>query len=331
MNYRALLLLLFLSISPVLADRWPKGLETELVEGRVTSIRTLSAAVEDWDGSNDYHVLTLDNGLKGVFRSEDDPWGSVAEAVAYQFDLRLETELVPPTVPRTLRREELGEDWPWEEDTRPGSLQLFVEGARPTEESDLTQPDLANSEILCFLLGRYDNHSANLLVTPDGRLLLVDFEGTMDIQKVRYGEFPFLRRGGWHEGGLSGEEPFPFDNPSKLVDPTLEEIQRTFEPWWGQYWSQGMTLLYKLLDGIPERTVPYVIWDGRLWVQVKVRSRHPAFTDFYPDSTMRNLERLGEAEIRALLREPLGEAHLQGILERRRQLVGSWKASTPEK
>lgn len=147
----------------------------------------------------------------------------------------------------------------------------------------------------------------------------------MDIQKVRYGEFPFLRRGGWHEGGLSGEEPFPFDNPSKLVEPTLEEIQSAFGPWWGQFWPQGMNLLYKLLNGIPERTVPYVIWDGRLWVQVKVRSRHPAFTDFYPDSTMRNLERLGEAEIRALLREPLGEAHLQGILERRRQLVESWK------
>ena len=205
---------------------------------------------------------------------------AVAEAVAYQFDLRLGTELVPPTVFRTLRREELGEDWPWEEDMRPGSLQLFVEGARPSEESDLAQPDLANSEILCFLLGRYDNHADNLLVAPDGRLLLIDFEGAMDIQKVRYGEFPFLRRGGWHEGGLSAEESFPFDNPSKLV-----------------------------------------------WVQVKVRSRHPAFTDFYPDSTMRNLERLGEAEIRALLKEPLGEAHLQGILERRRQLVESWKAS----
>jgi len=324
-NFRVLMVLLLLLVSPTLAQRWPKSLEDELAEEEVVSIRALSTAVENWDGSNDYHVLTLANGLKGVFRSEDEPWGSVAEAVAYRFDLQLGTELVPPTVFRTLRRQELGEDWPWEQDRRTGSVQLFVEGARPSEESDFVQPDLANSEILCFLLGRYDNHAANLLVAPDGRLLLIDFEGAMDIQKVRYGEFPFLRRGGWHEGGLSGEEPFPFDNPSKLVEPTLEEIQSAFGPWWGQFWPQGMNLLYKLLNGIPERTVPYVIWDGRLWVQVKVRSRHPAFTDFYPDSTMRNLERLGEAEIRALLREPLGEAHLQGILERRRQLVESWK------
>ncbi|MCA9780889.1 MAG: hypothetical protein KC800_29415 [Candidatus Eremiobacteraeota bacterium] len=316
---------MLLLIGPALAERWPEALEAKLTQGRITSIRSLSSEVEDWDGSNDYHVLTLANGLKGVFRSEDEPWGSVAEAVAYLFDRRLGTELVPPTVLRTLTREELGEAWPWETDTRPGSLQLFVEGARPSEESDLVQPDRANSEILCFLLGRYDNHAANLLVAPDGHLLLVDFEGMLDIQQVRYGEFPFLRRGGWHEGGLSGEEPFPFDNPSKLVDPTLEEIRSTFGPWWGQFWPQGMNLLYKLLNGIPERTIPYVIWDGRLWVQVKVRSRHPAFTDFYPDITMRNLERLEDAEIRTFLREPLGEAHLQGIWERRRQLLEAWK------
>ena len=325
---RFVVFLMFLLIGPAFAERWPERLETELA-GEITSIRPLSSEVEDWDGSNDYHVLTLANDLKGVFRSEDEPWGSVAEAVAYQFDRRLGTELVPPTVLRTLSREELGEAWPWKTDSRPGSLQLFVEGARPSEESDLVQPDLANSEILCFLLGRYDNHAANLLVAPDGHLLLVDFEGMLDIQQVRYGEFPFLRRGGWHEGGLPGVEPFPFDNPSKLVDPTLEEIQSTFGPWWGQFWPQGMNLLYKLLNGIPERAIPYVIWDGRLWVQVKVRSRHPAFTDFYPDSTMKNLEKLEEAEIQAFLREPLGEAHLQGILERRRQLVEAWKKEPP--
>ena len=150
----------------------------------------------------------------------------------------------------------------------------------------------------------------------------------LDIQLVRYGEFPFLRRGGWHEGGLSGDEPFPFDSPSKLVDPSLTEIQGTFGPWWGQYWPQGMTLLYKLLDGIPERTVPYVVWANRLWVQVPVQSRHPAFTEFYPPETMKHLEALQESELRDILPEPFAEEHVHSILERRRQLLDHYRSST---
>jgi hypothetical protein len=317
-RYTICFVLLLLASAQAL--RWPAEVESNLSTSEVVAVKSLWEEIEDWDGSNDYHLFTLADGTKAVFRSEDEPWGSQAEVAAYRFDQLLGTELVPPTVPRTLHKGELGERWPWESESRIGSMQLFVEGARSAIAEDLKQPDLANSEILSFLLGRYDNHSGNLLVAPDGRLVVIDFEGSLDVQQVRYGEFPFLRRGGWHEGGLDGSKPFPFDSPSKLVDPTLQEIQATFGPWWGQHWAQGMKGLHGLLRGIPDRTVPYVVWDSRLWVQVPVRSRHPAYTDVYPKETLEAFDRLDEKAIQSLFGPPFGEAQISGFRDRLKQL-----------
>lgn len=327
------LFLLILLCGAGWAERWSPSLEQQLETAAVVSAQSLDSALTDWDGSNEYDLLTLEGGLKGVFRSEDEPWGSRAEVAAYRIDRELGTELVPPTVERTLKRSELGEAWPWAElEQRPGSLQLFVEGARPTRPQDKSQPDLANSEILCFVLGRYDNHDANLLVDPEGRLVLVDFEGALDHQMVRYGDFPFIKRGGFHASpdGVTGDQPFPFEQPRQLVDPSLEQIQQTFGPWWGQYWSQGMELLYRLLDGIPERTVPYVVWDNRLWVQVRVRSRHPAHTDLYPQSTLEALSRLSQPRLLELLGEPFTPAHARRMLERASQVLEAAQKSAQE-
>lgn len=305
------------------ADRWPPTTLEVLSQGKIVDSVLLENALEEWDGSNPYLLLTLKDGTRGVFRSEDEPWGSAAEVAGFQLDQLLGTDLVPPTVSRTLDRKELGENWPWKSDTRPGSLQLFVEGAKPTELDNLNKLDLANSEILGFVTGRYDNHKGNLLQTPDGRAVMIDFEGALDFQKVRYGDFPFIRRGGWAESPLnvSSDQPFPFDSPRKLVDPSLEAIQETFGPWWGQYWAQGMKGLHGLLRGIPERTIPYVIWDNRLWVQVKVQSRHPIRVEYFPPETMRALGALKKEQLEQIFTAPFRPSHIGGIQERSHQLL----------
>lgn len=321
-------LLILLTLATASAQRWPTEVGLELATAKLESTKPLSRAVENWDGSNEYYQLTLEGGRKAVFRSEDEPWGSLAEVAAYRVDQHLGTDLVPPTAERTLTAQEWGPDWPWPKlKERRGSVQLFVEGARPVREGDeLPQPDLANSEILCFVLGRYDNHSGNLLLSSDGRLVLVDFEGALDHQKVRYGDFAYIKRGGWAESPLNipASKPFPFDNPRKLVDPTLEEIQTTFNPWWGQYWAVGMKGLHGLLRGIPERTIPYAIWGNRLWVQVRVRSRHPAHTDLYPAPTMKALNEMTLHQLTKLLGgEPFSPAHARGMMERVGQLLNA--------
>ena len=46
----------------------------------------LQDALDEWDGSNPYWLVTLEDGTRAVFRSEDEPWGSEAEVAAYVFE-----------------------------------------------------------------------------------------------------------------------------------------------------------------------------------------------------------------------------------------------------
>ena len=321
-----------LLIHPALAQRWPVSQERILQQEGILEVKPLQEAVADFEGSNPYWLLTLKDGSRGVFRSEEEPWGSRAELSGYRLDKLLGTELVPPTVDRHIRRDEWPGDWPWKTEVREGTIQLFVEGAEQADPTELSKDDLANSEILSFFTGRHDNHSGNLLVAPNGRAVLIDFEGSLDIQQVRYGQFPFLKRGGWaaHPWNISDSEPFPFDNPRKLVDPTLAEVQSAFGPWWGQIWPQGMKMIHGFVPGLPNRTIPFAIWGKQLWVQVPVRSRHAAHTDYYPQSTMEALKSLSLSHIEALFPHPYHRRHHLGFLERKEQLITAYKRNPKE-
>ncbi len=319
---RVFLIFLILAL-PALAQRWSDDSLERLQMSPVKDWVFLNEALEDWEGSNPYLLVTLENGDRAVFRSEDDPWGSMAEVSGYEIDTYLGTELVPPTVKRTMRKSQWPGKWPWRESTRLGSLQLFVEGAEPTSLRSLSKEDRANCEILGFLTGRYDNHSGNLLKDQQGRAVMIDFEGSLDIQKVRYGEFPFIRRGGSHHTPevVSGEEPFPFDSPKLLVNPDLTRIQETFNPWWGQIWPQGMKQLARLVEHLPNREVPYILWDDALWIGIQVRSRHAYHTDYYPLKTMQKIQEIDEKKVQDFLPSPYRAPHRREFMNRRNQLL----------
>ena len=319
---RVFLIFLILAL-PALAQRWSDDSLERLQMSPVKDWVFLNEALEDWEGSNPYLLVTLENGDQAVFRSEDDPWGSMAEVSGYEIDSFLETELVPPTVKRIMKRSQWPGKWPWKETTRPGSLQLFVEGAEPTILESLSQEDRANCEILGFLTGRYDNHSGNLLRDKQGRAVMIDFEGSLDIQKVRYGEFPFIRRGGPHHTPevVSGDKPFPFDSPKELTNPNLAQIQETFDPWWGQIWPQGMKQLARLVRRLPDQKVPYILWDDFLWIGIEVRSRHAYHTDHYPKKTMQRINAIDESKARSFLPSPYRKPHLREFMNRRAQLL----------
>lgn len=320
--FRALLVLVLLAC-PAPAERsWKTGWSTEeildsLAHSKVRSIHRLQDALGPaWDGSNDFHVLELESGLKAVFRSEDEPWGSMAELAGYRMDGFLRTELVPPTVERTLTDAEVP-GWPWSSKTRPGSVQLWIETGPPSDAS------LADAEVLSFVMGRYDNHDGNLLYDRAGRPVVVDFESAMDIQQVRYGEVPFVRRGVKHKGDRANVAgAFPFDHPQVLKDPTLAQIRARFGPWW-TIWPQGMAGLHRMLAHIPGRLIPYAIWGDRLWVQVKVKSRHPAYTAAVRPATWERLQALDAAALTGVLVPPMGAEHERGILERAGQVLAA--------
>lgn len=314
--------------------------EEQLASAKVTRVRSLKAFLtqdrgQQWEGSSEPLLLDLESGLRGVFRSEDEPWASVAEVAGYRFARLMGSRLVPPTVPRVLRPVR-GQPWPFEgKREQPGSLQLYVDG-KPTGDTlpaDLSPKDASDIDVLSFVMGRYDNHGGNLLRDASGAPVLIDFENSLEPQQWRFGEFSFARRGGEHPApppqGGPADRPFPFDDPLKLVNPTLARIQKTFGPWWGQIWPEGMQGLHQLVQHHPRKTVHYALWADRLWVQCWARSRHPPFARVFSRATLARLEKLDAATLRSkVLSEEYRPVITGLILERRDQVLVSARKGT---
>lgn len=317
-----ILLLWICLLQLVWAQRWPRTAEQSLSSGRILEARSLEQVVlrqgQEWQGSSSIWLLQLENGVQGVFRSEDEPWGSQAEVFAYRFDQWLGSELVPPSAVRTIAPGEWPGAWPFPPGPRVGSLQWYVESHTPSQAEwlELAGEDRANAEILSFVLGRYDNHLGNVLVGADGRLSLVDFENCLELEQARYGLFPFIRRGRRRPDlpSLEAGSAFPFEQPARLEHPALEEIQRQFGPWW-TIWPEGMRQLARR----PE--VRYAVWDHCLWVEARAGSRHPAFTEAPPVASLQRLAALDVAQLQKMLLPPFSQAHIEGFLERARQVL----------
>lgn len=330
--------------SQTAAKPWYQGLDftatrRKLEQMPVKRIRALKQYLEAerglrWQGSNELFLIELIDGTRAVFRTEDQPWGSTAEVSGYRSARYLGSRLVPPTARRKLRRGPGAgiTGWAWKEPARTGSIQLFIPDAKgePDGMSKLSEKDRADVEVLSFVFGRYDNHAGNLLLDKAGAPVLIDFEGSMNLQKVRYGEVPFVVHGGRYQvpDGVPKSQPFPFDNPRVLVKPTLEEVQKTFGPWWGQTWPAGMVMCHKMSAETPGRRVPYVIWDDRLWVQMDMPRRHPAHTTVYSRRTLDRLKLLSEYTLRTKMLTPqYHPEHIEGFLERRTQLLEAARQS----
>lgn len=299
---------------------------------RIKRIRSLRQFLEDekhikWEGSNELFLIELADGTRAVFRTEERPWGSTAEVSGYRFARYLGSRLVPPTTRRTLHRGAGAgiPGWAWKTPSRLGSLQLFIDAkGEPLALPLMSEKERADVEVISFVFGRYDNHSGNLLLDAAGAPVMIDFEGSMNLQKVRYGEVPYVVHGGrFHSpDSVPRSQPFPFDAPKKLVNPTLEQVQTTFGPWWNQLWPSGMVMCHKMTADVPDHIIRYVIWDDRLWVQMNMPRRHPCYTNVYSKRTLDRLKLLSRRALRAkLLTEQYAPEHIEGFLERRRLLL----------
>lgn len=304
-----------------LAWAQPSGLEAQPLRAARNLEQVIRAEGKSWEGSSEIWLLDLADGSRGVFRSEDEPWGSQAEVAGYRLSEWLHLKLVPLTVPRVIHRSEWPDaNWPFSGDSRAGSLQRYLETGPTVSIDKLTRADI---EVLSYIMGRYDNHSGNLVFDKQGKPWLVDFENTLEIQKTQYGQISYVRRGKPRPDLPSRSGPFPFETPDTLVNPSLKQIQSKFSPWW-VYWTQGMSSLHQQTQHLKDRTVRYAIWDHHLWVQVRAGSRHPAWTKVYRDSTMRRLEQLDANQLRELLPPLYGEDHIASMLERARTVTRDW-------
>jgi hypothetical protein len=93
-----------------------------------------------------------------------------SEIAAYELTLLLGLDAVPPVVP-------------WVLNNRPGSLQIFIEKARPGfHEQESAKPDdavryqkeLDNMHVFDALIGNLDRHEGNMLVDSTGKVWWID-------------------------------------------------------------------------------------------------------------------------------------------------------------
>lgn len=341
---RLLLPLLFgllLGLCPAAwADRWSSEVHAQLRQGRPVQVKQLQVALkeelpeQDWEGSTEPWLLTFEDGTRAVFRCEDDRGSSLAELAGYRVAAWLGLQLVPPTQIRILYQEEWpkGCPWPFEQPERVGTCQLFVKSKNFSNEEyqQLDGQRRAEIEILCFLLGRYDNHMGNVLNCSDGLPAVIDFDSTLQEQKVRYGEFAYVVNGRWRREalGVPGSEAFPFDHPHQLVAPTRAQLEAEFAGW--SIWPGTLPIMENSAKR-GDKTIRYAIWNQRLWIQCRAGSRHPCWTDVYPTPVMERLSQLDEKTLRGLLPVVYTKDHVKAILERKEQLLRAWKAPATDK
>ncbi|MBX3168333.1 MAG: hypothetical protein KF760_13025 [Candidatus Eremiobacteraeota bacterium] len=322
--------LLCLLMMPAWGERWPEALVQRLEAQPIRAAQSLESYLTSQGRSparsHGLWLLELRDGTRAVFRSEEVPSGSQAEIAGYRFTRWLGLELVPPSAFRTLHESEwpAGSRWPFASSLRTGSLQLYVNTEKISTVNVLDQADI---EVVSFVMGRYHNPAANLLMDEQGQPCVVGFENSLEIQQARYGQFPYAMRGQRRTDipGLSALKPFPFEHPQMLVDPSLEQVQKTFSPWW-VFEPEGMSELLGEALGMPDKTVRYVVWDSHLWVQTGASFRHPACTEVYRESTMQRLGQLDATTLQQLLPMPYTQEHVRGMLERTRQVLEDWKS-----
>lgn len=290
-----------------------------------------------FDGTSPYLVVELAGGQLALFRSEpdDEPWGSQAEVAGYRLSQRLGlTGLVPRTVVRRLERADFPDgDWPYAEQSRLGSLQSFLPARPATQEEVDAMPAerRAALEILSFVMGRYDNHLGNTLVDADGAVFIVDFENALEHQQARFGEYSFVRKGRERNDlpSVSKEKPFPFDQATALASPSLAQLEAVLAPYWAP-WSGSFEPLHQLVIHSNDSSLHSVVWDHRVWLQIKVRSRHPAYTDVYPPELLKHLRTLTLEELeRDILLPPFTSQHAEAILQRRDQVLAAAAKAGP--
>ncbi len=328
LNTGSLLLLLLIFTSQL----WARPLNV-LESGRPVAAWPLDRYLEEkmgvaFDGSSPYLVIELEGGTLALFRSEaDEPWGSQAEVAGYRLACRLGfPDLVPETVVRKLGQADLPDGvWPYEEAERLGSLQLFLPARPATQEEVNAMPAdrRAAIELISFVIGRYDNHLGNTLVDAQGHVFMVDFENSLEYQRVRYGEYPFVRKGRRNDDlpSPSKAEPFPFDDAVVMERPTLDQLRARLEPYWAP-WAGTVEGLQKMAGNSRDGCLHSVVWNHHMWIMIKVGSRHPALADDYPRPLMNALKTLSLDELRdEILLAPFTEQHARDMLERRDQVL----------
>jgi hypothetical protein len=269
--------------------------------------------------TNPVYFVELTSGLKAVFKLAEPHWmkPSIAEVAAFKASEFLRLHLVPPT---TLHSS----------GSAIGSLQQYVEPSfdlmkKENYENTLKKAspiDLANIALFYFVFGQWDPDPSNMIAVEREsqiHLRLIDNGAMGYMQKVRYGEHPFVH--------CFPETIFPNSNMEKSFP--FAKV-RTLSPhpavWQQEFGSILSEQQIKQLCRL-RRPVTFIIWKGRFYRQYRFGT--PSYTSLYPKRTMQLLAQLTLKKVKSFFRNDLectfSEEYFQDILERRDQVLAAYK------
>jgi hypothetical protein len=185
----------------------------------------------------------------------------------------------------------------------------------------------ANIQIFYFVFGQWDQDPSNMIASKHEdsvKLFLIDNAAMGYLQKVRYGEYPFVV---YFEDIVpvdSEETSFPFEKVQVL--PPRPEVWR--ERFKDLLYKEQISLLCRLQEDIP-----IVFWKGHLWRQFQFGK--PAYTQVYPVNTMKALEDLTLHKLKDFFDNELGfqfsDEYFSDILERRDQILRAYYLTLGQK
>lgn len=274
--------------------------------------------------------VALEGGIKAVFKTTSD--GNMVrdrmEETAYDLSAYTNFAYVPPTVHRTLECDFSGNG---RAEKKSGFLSLFVDtefdSLRYTKEqfcailSKIDEEELLNYKVFNFVFGNWDVGPGNVLVArcDSGKetryhLVAIDNEGIANLQRVRYGEAPFVR---WLKCPGAGEniQDFPFDEVNRSGETSREMVARKYGQW------------------PPKRQHNYALFDGAYWAQFAdfIWGSESDVTDLlYPkrltETAKEKLKSLTKESLLELIAQSAGitdfmKARVDGFIERRDMLL----------
>jgi hypothetical protein len=274
--------------------------------------------------------VTLEGGIEAVFKttSGGDMVRDRMEETAYDLSVYTNLAYIPPTVHRTL---ECDFDGNGRVGGKSGFLSLFVDTEFDllgcTKEqfcavlSKIDEEELLNYKIFNFVFGNWDVGPGNVLVARYGNgkearyhIVAIDNEGIANLQKVRYGQVPFVR---WLKCPGAGEniQNFPF-----------EKMEASNES------SRGM-IASKYGQWPPQRRHNYVLFDGAYWIQFTdfIWGSESDITDLLyperlPETAKEKLKSLTKENLIVLIAQSTNitdfmRARVDGFIERRDMLL----------
>ncbi|MBQ3068254.1 MAG: hypothetical protein IJC97_04410 [Oscillospiraceae bacterium] len=290
----------------------------------------LKSANRNADFSGMVYKVKLSNGLEAVFKTTEE--GNLTkdrmEEAAYDISVATGIAFVPPTVHRALTADfnKTGHT-----QTKAGFLSLFVRTQTDLISLSKTRFDellersgkerVANFKIFNFVFGNWDVGPHNMLISEYKRgnnidyfPISIDNEGIANIQKVEYGEIPFVKFFGTNSSIPKAE--FPFDE-AKLSDTAAKQ-----------------EVSNKLGFYPPGRTHNYIIWNGCYWAQFfdsywgsPKDIVDLLYTNYLPPKTKIALKNLSKEQLFKIFgkTEQTASEHLKeivaGILKRRDMLL----------